>query len=288
MSKWRLQTCRRRFLCMSVWRCRPASRQISCICLHLPAAVSLVSGWSGATLLQQPNPEPADLSGCLFSLFFSSLALPCAFSHLSAARSSSCILPAVASLYKCLPPLLPSGPCVTVTFDKSRAALSLRPPFWLMVFTPVIISYRAAVRSGTDTQARPATSHHGPRFFVPFFSFLFSCQKWRTLWHSANGLLNMSLFPHIILSQLGKLKSTALLYHPGLDLFPSFKWTTIKEKHDTSAKNAPQLPPISDEATGSRWCGMGVCGWCKYGRWGGWCHHRATLNRQFSSVQGHE
>lgn len=113
MSKWRLQKCGQRFLCMSVWRCRPASHQISCICLHLLAAVSLVS----AALLQRPNTEPADLSGCLSSLFF---LIPCAFSHLSAARSSSCIPPAVASLYKCLPPLLPPGPCVTVTFDKSR------------------------------------------------------------------------------------------------------------------------------------------------------------------------
>lgn len=110
MIKWRLQKCERRFLCTSVWRCRSASHQISCICHHLPAAVSPVSGWNGAALLQQPNTEvsrPVWMSPFSFLFFlFSRCSLPCTFLHSSAALSSSRIPPAVASPYKCLPPFV--------------------------------------------------------------------------------------------------------------------------------------------------------------------------------------
>lgn len=181
MIKWRLEMCEWRFLCMSGWRCRSASHQISCICLHLPAAVSPVSDWNGAALLQQPNAEPLVLSGCLSFLFFSYplLSLVPLF-HLSAALSSSCILPAVASLYKCLPPFVAG--CLTCHCDiwqiAQRTALSLRLPFWLMMFTPVIISYRAAVRGGTDTQACPATSYCGLTFFFYYYFFFFYAKNY--------------------------------------------------------------------------------------------------------------
>lgn len=178
MMKWRLEKCEQRFLCMSLWRCWSASRQISCICLHLPAAVSPVSGWNGAALLQQPNTEPLVLSGCLSFLFFHPLLSLVPFS-ICPPLSSSCIPPAVASLYKCLPPFV--AVCLVCHRDiwqiARRAALSLRLPFWLMMFTPVIISYRAAVRRGTDTQACPATSYCCLSFFFFVQLFLFFMSK---------------------------------------------------------------------------------------------------------------
>lgn len=125
MMKWRLEKCEQRFLCMSLWRCWSASHQISCICLHLPAAVSPVSGWNGAALLQQPNTEPLVLSGCLSFLFFHPLLSLVPFSICSP-LSSSCIPPAASSLYKCLPPFV--AVCLVCHRDiwqiARRAALS--------------------------------------------------------------------------------------------------------------------------------------------------------------------
>lgn len=229
---------------------------------------------AGTAPLCSSSPTPS-LSSCLdvsLFFFFSSLALPCAFFHLSAALPSSCNLPAVASLYKCLPPFV--AVCLVCHCDiwqiARRTALSLRLPFWLMMFTPVIISYRAACQ---ERHRHTGVSCHlilrPELFFVPFF-FSF----WRPLWHLANGLLSMSLFPSIILSQLGKLKSTALLYHPGLDLFPSSERTNDIRKVWHFCQKCCKT---STDVLILGW----IHEWSNYGRWAQWRHRR----QQFSSVQ---
>lgn len=214
-------------MCLSVLRCSFGSRQIKCIHLHLLAGVNCV------TCLEQHRSSPPR---SLFYLFLT--------------HFSGCILFSI-----CPESFGETWLGVTVTFDKSEQQITLSISCTLNddIHTGDYSWYSSCQRA----QACTFCAHAG------YFSL---CQKWCPFWDRTNGLLDMSLFPHIILSELGKLKSTALLRHHAC-LLVQMRQAVIKEKYNTLMKMLQNysLSDVSSRCVARDWrvsevAGVWVCG----------------------------